>query len=123
MGLKRSITKFDGGGLGVSQSHHSGIETATLLNVVAFSRGRNRTIVGLKLMWRRWLLSIAAASQSHHSGIETKAFSRRLVEAIKGRNRTIVGLKRDWVAHYVATLARRNRTIVGLKRGDVVSGR
>ena len=80
--------------LGLSQSHHSGIETCALLlafydnferrnrTIVglkqvlvvldsAHEARRNRTIVGLKPRGGDFLNSNVRWSQSHHSGIET----------------------------------------------------
>ena len=76
-----------------SQSHHSGIETAPKrFCVLAVCIGRNRTIVGLKLLSLPQRRAQTQLSQSHHSGIETV---RPLMVPARepSRNRTIVGLK------------------------------
>ena len=77
-----------------SQSHHSGIETERINNV----------------------LTPDQKSQSHHSGIETNS-APPVFTSNSGRNRTIVGLKHHPV--YFGCnhdYNSRNRTIVGLKR-------
>ena len=76
--------------------------------------GSNRTIVGLKLNWQRFMGSPSLCSNRTIVGLKHE-LGKRTISTCGGSNRTIVGLKQNFFSLFDIPRKRSNRTIVGLK--------
>ncbi len=97
------------------KSHHSGMETYSVVNFATPGSPLNRTIVGWKPSGCRagWLKR--CGFKSHHSGMETIGNDPGDTMVGDALNRTIVGWKRSLTGNLQRAFTSLNRTIVGWK--------